>query len=360
MNSKVFIIAEAGVNHNGSLDLAFKLIDAAASAGVDAIKFQTFKAENLVTRGANKAEYQIQATGLDESQYKMLKNLELKYDMHHELMSYCIEKKIRFLSTAFDSESLYFLVNKLNLKTLKISSGEITNAPLLLEYAKTGCNLILSTGMSTLDEISMALGVIAFGLLNREDLVVTPSRESFMQAFSSALGQKILKEKVVLLHCTTEYPAPANEINLNAMVTMRNTFGLSTGYSDHSDGVVVPIIATAMGATMIEKHFTLDKNLPGPDHKASLDPNELTNMVDQIRFAEQVMGSDIKEPTYSELKNREIVRKSLVATSMINIGDKFTVNNIGIKRPGSGTDPINYWDIIDTISSKDYKVDDFI
>jgi N-acetylneuraminate synthase len=360
MNTKVFIVAEAGVNHNGSLDLAFKLIDAAVSAGVDAIKFQTFKAENLVTKGAKKAKYQIQATGLSESQYKMLKNLELKYEMHHELISYCKEKKIIFLSTAFDSESLHFLVNNLNLKTLKISSGEITNAPLLLEYAKTGCNLILSTGMSTLGEISAALGVIAFGLLNHEDLAVTPSKESFIQAFSSAMGQKILKEKITLLHCTTEYPAPTNEINLNAMVAMRNIFGLSTGYSDHSDGIVVPIVATAMGATMIEKHFTLDKNLPGPDHKASLNPNELTKMVEQIRFAEQVMGSDIKEPTYSELKNIEVVRKSLVATSTINVGDKFTLNNVGIKRPGFGTDPINYWDIIDTISSKEYQIDDFI
>ena len=256
---RVYIIAEAGVNHNGDKKMAFQLVDVAVKAGADAVKFQTFVAENIVTKSADKAEYQKQTTDGSESQFEMLKRLELSYDLHYELIKYCQEKKIEFLSTAFDIESLDFLVNQLKLKTLKISSGEITNGPLLLAHAETGCDIILSTGMSTLLEVKDALGVLAFGLLNSNKY--KPSKTNFQRAYLSTEGQKLLKEKVTILHCTTEYPAPPQEINLNTIITMRETFGLNTGYSDHSEGIIVPIAATSMGAVLIEKHFTLDRTL---------------------------------------------------------------------------------------------------
>jgi len=356
--SKIFVIAEAGVNHNGSAEMAIQLVDAAVEAGADAVKFQTFKAENLVTKSADKAEYQKATTGADESQYDMLKRLELSYEMHHQLIEYCKKKGIEFLSTAFDTDSLRFLVDDLGLTTLKIPSGEITNGPLLLEYAQTGCDLILSTGMATLGEVEEALGVIAFGLLSGKNSHIKICRAAFQQAYFSEQGQACLKEKVTVLHCTTEYPAPAKEINLNAMLTMHQAFGLKTGYSDHSEGITVPIAASAMGATLIEKHFTLDKALPGPDHKASLEPDELKQMVTAIRMVEQVMGNGVKGPMSSEIKNREVARKSLVATEEVLEGDEFTVRNLAIKRPGRGLSPMQYWDVLGTESSRKLHVDD--
>jgi len=358
-SNSTYIIAEAGVNHNGSRGMAFQLVDVAVDAGVDAIKFQTFKAENLVTKKADKANYQKQTTEADESQFAMLKRLELSYEVHHELVSYCKTQGIQFLSTAFDSESLDFLVNKLMISTLKIPSGEIINGPFLFEHARTGCNLILSTGMSTLGEVEEALGVIAFGLMYGNDNI-KPSRMAFQEAYLSSKGQQLLREKITLLHCTTEYPAPPEEINLNAMSTMRDAFGLSTGYSDHSNGITVPIAASALGASLIEKHFTLDKTLSGPDHKASLDPDELKEMVAAIRLVEQVMGNGVKGPTPSELKNRNIVRKSLVAGSDIGKADLFSEDNLAIKRPGTGRSPMEYWDILEENSQKDYHVDEVI
>lgn len=355
-----YIIAEAGVNHNGSREMAFQLVDAAAEAGVDAIKFQTFKAENLVTRYAAKASYQKDLNQADESQYSMLKHLELSHEIHHELAGYCEQKGIAFLSTAFDLDSLSFLVNDLGLKTLKIPSGEITNGPLLLQHAKTGCELILSTGMATLDEIEKALGVISFGLMHGNNRQTIPSTAAFKQAYSSEPGQKLIKEMVTLLHCTTEYPAPENEINLNAMTTMREIFGTRVGYSDHSEGIVVPIAATAVGACLVEKHFTLDKTLPGPDHKASLEPDELQEMVRAIRVVERAMGDGVKEPMPSELKNRPIVRKSLVASKSITSGELFSVDNISIKRPGTGLNPMEYWNMMGKTSVRDYKPDELI
>jgi len=351
--SKIYVIAEAGVNHNGSAELALQLVDAAVDAGADAVKFQTFKAENLVTKGADKAEYQKATSGSDESQFDMLKRLELSYEMHHQLIEYCSDKGITFLSTAFDTDSLHFLVGELGLTSLKIPSGEITNGPLLLEHARTGCDLILSTGMATLGEVEEALGVIAYGLLASEGESDKPSREAFQQAYCSAQGQALLKEKVTVLHCTTEYPAPPEEINLKAMVTMQQAFGLKTGYSDHSEGITVPIAASAMGATLIEKHFTLNKSLPGPDHKASLEPDELTAMIKAIRIVEQSMGDGKKVPTLSELKNRQIARKSLVAVKDINLGEKLSEDNITAKRPGVGVSPMEYWDMIDKIAQSD-------
>ena len=352
-----YIIAEAGVNHNGNRKMAFQLVDAAVEAGVDAVKFQTFKAENVVTRNADKAVYQ-KITDNTETHFEMLKKLELSHDLHCDLIEYCQKNKIEFLSTAFDLESLNFLANCLNLKTLKIPSGEITNGPLLLAHAKTGCNLILSTGMATLGEIEEALGVLAFGLMG--DNNIKPSKIAFQQAYFSTEGQKILKDKVTILHCTTEYPAPPNEININAIQTMRSAFGLQTGYSDHSEGITIPIAAVAMGAAVIEKHFTLDRTLPGPDHKASLEPGELKAMVKSIRNVELSMGDGIKKPVKSELKNMSIARKSLVATKDIKKGEKYTEDNITIKRPGTGISPMEYWDIVGKVIQQDFYEDEVI
>jgi N-acetylneuraminate synthase len=354
----VYIIAEAGVNHNGNRERAFKLVDVAVKAGADVVKFQTFKADNLATKSADKAAYQKKTTDSAETHFEMLKRLELPLRTHYELAEYCKNKKIEFLSTAFDLDSLDFLANALKLKTLKIPSGEITNAPLLLAQAQTGCNLILSTGMATLGEIEEALGVLAFGLIN--DKTIKPSRASFQQAYCSIKGQESLKEKVTILHCTSEYPAPPQEINLKAMQTMRTAFGLQTGYSDHSEGITVPIAATAMGATLIEKHFTLDKTLPGPDHKSSLEPEELNTMVNAIRTVELVLGSGVKAPMPSEWENRDIARKSLVATKEIKQGEKFSEDNLIVKRPGIGISPMEYWDMIGKTAQANIEQDTLI
>jgi len=353
----VLIIAEAGVNHNGDPDLAYQLIDAAVEAGVDFVKFQTFKADCLVTQSAAKASYQKETTDRNENQYEMLKRLELSYEFHLDLIKYCDLKNIQFLSTAFDHESLGFLSKDLNLKVLKVSSGDITNAPLILEHARTMKNIILSTGMSTLGEIEDALGVLAFGFLDNK---LDPSRTAFRDAYISSAGRALLKEKVTLLHCTTEYPAPPEDINLKVMDTLSKAFGLNVGYSDHSDGISVPIAATALGACVIEKHFTLDKNMEGPDHKASLEPDELKRMVDGIRMIEKALGCGIKIPQSSELDNIKIARKSLVTVENIKKGDKFTVDNLGVKRPGNGISPMEYWDVINTESRTDYGIDEVL
>lgn len=352
------IIAEAGVNHNGDESLAIQLINVAYNAGADIVKFQTFKAKNLVTADAVQAEYQITNTQKKESQLTMLNRLELSYEVHHKLLKHCGSLGIEFLSTAFDSESLDFLVNDLGLTRLKIPSGEITNAPLVLEHARTGCDLIVSTGMATLSEVEAVLGVIAFGYISDED--AQPNNLAFQQAYASPLGQKMLKQKVTLLHCTTEYPAPMDEINLKAMDTLARAFELPAGYSDHSEGITIPIAAVARGAVLIEKHFTLDKNMEGPDHKASLEPHELTAMVNAIRQVEIALGAGVKTPTLSEVKNMPIARKSLVAAEDIYEGDYFTKENISIKRPESGQSPYNYWDFIGIKSTKKYKKDEVI
>lgn len=352
------IIAEAGVNHNGKEDLAIELIDAAYLAGADIVKFQTFKAKNLVTAEAKQAEYQVVNTGKEESQFDMLSRLELSFDAHLRLLEHCQKLGIEFLSTAFDIESLDFLVGKLGLKRLKIPSGEITNAPLVLAHAQTGCDLIVSTGMASLADIEAVLGVIAFGYLGDENK--KPSMEAFEEAYMSDEGQDLLKRKVTILHCTTEYPAPLQDINLNVMNTLTAAFGLSVGYSDHSEGVVVPIAAVAKGAALIEKHFTLDKDMDGPDHKASLDPIELKSMVDGIRIVDKVQGRGLKGPQASELKNKLIARKSLVAHGNIKKGEIFTPDNVVVKRPGTGVSPYRYWDVLGEQSSLAYKDGDLI
>ncbi|HBY86099.1 MAG TPA: N-acetylneuraminate synthase [Colwellia sp.] len=355
---RTLIIAEAGVNHNGNESLAFKLVDAAYEAGADIVKFQTFKASKLVTANAKQAVYQIKNTQKEESQLAMLSRLELSFEVHIELIKYCNKLGIEFLSTAFDSDSLKFLVNELKLKKLKIPSGDLTNAPLLLEHAQTGCDLIVSTGMATLAEIETALGVIAFGYTAKSK--DKPGRQAFEKAYISELGQKKLKEKVTVLHCTTEYPAPVEDINLNAMDTIANAFKLNIGYSDHSTGIYIPVAAVARGATTIEKHFTLDKDMEGPDHKASLEPEELKNMIGAIRKIELALGDGIKGPRPSEIKNKYVGRKSLVASKQIGIGDVLCDENIDIKRPGNGMNPIHYWELLNKASTKSYEVGDLI
>jgi len=353
--SRCLIIAEAGVNHNGSIDMALSLIDAAADAGADIVKFQTFRAEAVVSRFAPKAEYQIDTTGDDESQLEMVRRLELAPDDHRRLMRHCELRGIGFLSTPFDMASARFLVRELGLGQLKIPSGEVTNGPLLLAMARLACPVILSTGMSTLGEIEEALGVLAFGYLNA---ATQSSREDFRQAYISDAGQAALGANVTLLHCTTEYPAPYSEVNLAAMDTLRRAFGLPVGFSDHTEGIAIPIAAAARGAVIVEKHFTLDRALPGPDHRASLEPTELTDMVAGIRQVEAALGDGRKRPSASELKNAPIARRSLVAARDIKAGEIFSEGNLTLKRPGSGVSPMDFWAWQGRMACRDFAEDE--
>ncbi len=351
-----YIIAEAGVNHNGSIDLALQLIDVAADAGADAVKFQTFKAQNLVSKSAPKAEYQVVSnTGAEESQFDMIRQLELDEAAHRQLMAHCQSKGIQFLSTPFDFESVDLLSKTFDLPYLKIPSGEITNGPLLLYVAQTGKPVILSTGMSTLDEVEQALGVLAYGYVGNGQ---KPSLDAFQRAFLSAAGKTALRDKVRLLHCTTEYPAPFEDVNLRAMVTLAETFKLPVGFSDHTAGIAVAIAAVARGAVIIEKHFTLDCQLPGPDHRASLEPDELKTMVRSVREVEVALGDGIKQPAVSEMKNRSVARQSLVAKTAIKVGEVFTAENLGSKRPGDGMAPMEYWDFLGRKAMHNYRQDE--
>jgi len=327
----VFIIAEVGVNHNGSIDLAKKLIDKSVEAGADAIKFQTFKAESLVIKSARKAPYQVETTGNEKNQFEMLKELELGYEIHQELIDYCKAKGILFMSSPFDMDSIDML-NNLGLKIIKIPSGEITNLPYLRKIGSLNKKVILSTGMSTLGDIESALAVL------RENGTTD----------------------ITLLHCNTEYPTPMEDVNLNAMVTLRDTFKLDVGYSDHTLGIEVPIAATALGAKVIEKHFTLDKSMEGPDHRASLEPEEFKEMVRCIRNLEKALGDGIKRLTRSELKNVLVARKSIVAGRNISQGEKFTEENLTVKRPGLGISPMRWDEIIGKIAKKDFNKDELI
>ncbi|MGN7762050.1 N-acetylneuraminate synthase [Paenibacillus sp. 22594] len=351
---KTYIIAEAGVNHDGDIKLAKKLIDIAVSAQADAVKFQTFKTENVISMNAPKADYQIETTGSEESQFEMVKKLELSFAQFSELKLYCDDHNIEFLSTPFDMESADYLIDTLGLQTIKIPSGEITNAPLIHHIAQKSVKIILSTGMSTLSEIESALGVIAYGYLLPNE---SPSIEAFKAAFISSEGQRLLKERVTLLHCTTEYPAPVHDVNLLAMNTMSTAFGLRTGYSDHTEGIAIPIAAVALGATVIEKHITYDRQAEGPDHKASLSPEELHHMVEGIRQVELAKGSGIKIPSESELKNLNIARKSIVALGKIRQGETLTAENITVKRPGNGIPPFEYWNMLNIKASRDFDND---
>lgn len=332
---RTLIIAEAGVNHNGSLDNAVKLIDAAVEAGVDYVKFQTFKAEKLVSKSAQKAEYQKQNTGNEtESQLQMLQKLELSEKDHEYLIDYCKSKGIKFFSTAFDLDSLAYL-SKIGLSLVKIPSGEITNLPYLRKAASLFSEVILSTGMATMPEIKDAMDV-------------------FLQA-------GIAKDKITILHCNTEYPTPMKDVNLKAMLHIQKEFGTAIGYSDHTMGIEIPIAAVALGGTVIEKHFTLDKNMPGPDHIASLEPDELKAMVSAIRNLEAALsGNGMKEPSASEKKNMAIGRKSLVASTDIKKGDIFTEQNVTVKRPGTGISPMKWDSVMGLTAKQDFSEDQLI
>jgi N,N'-diacetyllegionaminate synthase len=330
---KVFIIAEAGVNHNGSIVLAKKLVDVASEAGADAVKFQTFKAEKLVSKNAPKAHYQQESTDPTESQFEMIKKLELDVNAHKELMTYCKQKGIMFLSTPFDHDSIE-LLNDLGLEIFKIPSGEITNLPYLRHIGSLKKRVIMSTGMADIGEIEDAL-----------DVLITAGTP---------------KKNITILHANTMYPTPMEDVNLRAMQTIACTFGCDVGYSDHTLGIEVPIAAVAMGAKVIEKHFTLDKTMEGPDHKASLEPDELKAMVQAIRNIEKALGSGIKKPSPSERPNIEVARKSIVAAKPIKKGELLTKENLTIKRPGNGISPMRWDEIVGTKAIKDYEEDELL
>lgn len=351
-----FVIAEAGVNHNGDLGMALRLVDAAAEAGADAVKFQSFRSADLVAQHAPKAEYQLRTTDNNESQFEMIRRLELDPAAHDTLHRHCVARGIEFLSTPFDTTSLHMLVERFAMRTIKVSSGDLNNAPFLLDIARASQRVILSTGMATLADIEAALGVLAFGW-SPDALNTPPSRSAFEAAFASIEGQQHLRERVVVLHCTTEYPAPCNEVNLRAMSTLAAAFPVSVGYSDHTQGIHIPLAAVALGATLIEKHFTLDRELPGPDHKASLLPSELAAMVRGIREVEQALGDGIKRPTASEWKNRAVARKSLVAARDTRAGEPL---DLACKRPGSGRSPLDFWQLQHQPASRDYAADEAI
>jgi N,N'-diacetyllegionaminate synthase len=333
MIKQTIIVAEAGVNHNGDIELARQLIDVAAEAGADLVKFQTFNASRQVTRVAKKAEYQIQTTGSNESQRDMLQRLELTEAMHHELIAHCATRNIGFFSTGFDIESIDLLLG-LGQDNFKIPSGEITNLPYLRHIGRLGKNIILSTGMATLGDIEATIDVLE-------------------QAGTS-------RNCITVLHCTSEYPTPMSEVNLRAMQSIHAAFGVAVGYSDHTRGIEVAVAAVALGAVVIEKHFTLDRNLPGPDHKASLEPAELKAMVSAIRNIEVALGDGIKRLTPSEIRNKHIVRKSLVASQAIQAGHVFTAQNVTTKRPGTGISPMRWDEVIGQVAPRNFSADQLI
>ena len=333
MNQRTVVIAEAGVNHNGDISIAKQLVDAASLAGADYVKFQTFSAERMVTPTAGKAGYQKQTTDASESQYEMLKNLELSDEMHLQLIGHCGSRGIQFLSTGFDIESVDFLLS-LGQKIIKIPSGEITNLPLLRHIGGFGFPIILSTGMSTIQEIGEALAILE--------------------------SAGAMRSQITVLHCTSEYPAPMHEVNLRAMQSIADSFGVDVGYSDHTLGIEVSIAAVSLGAKVIEKHFTLDRNLPGPDHKASLEPVDLIEMIKAIRNIEVALGDGIKCPTSSERKNLSAARKSIVAKCKIKPGEIFSNRNLEIKRPGDGVSPMKWDSMIGQIAVRDYEKNEMI
>lgn len=350
-----FIIAEVGVNHNGSPDLACDLIDVAAEAGADAVKFQTFRAEALVTRSAPKALYQRVSTDPEATQYSMLKELEFDEDDHRRLKEHCELRRVEFLSTPFDLGSLNLLVERLGVRRIKLGSGEITNGPLLLASARTGRPVILSTGMSTLGEVEQALAVLAFGYTNA---ATQPDAEAFASAYGSEVGRAALRNSVTLLHCTSQYPTPVDDAHLRVMDTLRSAFGLRVGYSDHTLGVVVPIAAVARGAAVIEKHVTMDRTLPGPDHAASLEPDELRALVRAVREVESALGQSLKAPTPGELDTRAASRRSLRAGSGIHQGERFTEENVVARRPAGGVSPMQYWHYMGKQATRRYSTDE--
>jgi N-acetylneuraminate synthase len=349
----VLVIAEAGVNHNGSLDLALELVDAAADAGADIVKFQTFDSKNLVSAHAPKAEYQTR-NDAHESQLAMLQSLQLSQQQHDVIVERCRSRSIRFMSTPFDLDS-FRLLERYDMPAIKIPSGEIVNARLLLAAARSDKQIIVSTGMATLADVERSLGVLAFGMRAPGG---GASREEFERAYADTTARARLEGRVTLLHCTTEYPAAPQTINLRAMDTLRAAFGLRVGYSDHSSGVAIAFAAAARGATVIEKHFTLDRKLPGPDHSASLEPRELAHMVSGIRDIDVALGNGIKAPTQVEMFNRVVARQSLVASRDIATNEIFTEQNLTTKRPGDGISALAYWEYLGKSARRSYRQDD--
>lgn len=355
-DNRTFVIAEAGVNHNGSLDQALQLVDVAAGVGADAVKFQIFRAGQLVSKAAAMANYQERNLGKSGTQFEMLRRLELSLADYKAIASHCRARDIAFMATAFDLQSLRAL-SDFDIPAVKIASGDATAAPLLLEAAKLGRPIVFSTGMCTIADIEAALGVISFGLLGER---ASPSRAAFEAAYLSPQGRKALSDNVTLLHCVTEYPAPPGEINLLAMDVLRTAFGLRVGYSDHTLGIAVALAAVARGAAVIEKHFTLDRTLAGPDHQASLEPAELEALVRGVREIELALGEARKSPSEAELRNRRAARRSLVASQAIRAGEAFDASNLSMKRPGDGVSPLMYWDYLGRKALRDYSDDELI
>lgn len=346
---KTLIIAEAGVNHNGDLGMALALVDKAAEAGADYVKFQTFKATKLASASAKKASYQTRTTDGAESQLAMLQRLELSIEDHRAIMARCAEKDVRFLSTPFDMDSLALLTETFGLPEIKLSSGELTNAPLLLAAGRTGVRFILSTGMGSLSEVEEALGVMAFAMCREGQ---PKGRTDFAEVLLDPAVWPVLAGRVTLLHCTTEYPAAVEDTNLRAMETLRRAFGLRVGYSDHTVGEAVSLAAVALGASVLEKHFTLDRTLPGPDHAASLEPGELTALIRGVRAVEQALGTGIKQPGAAEIANRAVARKTLLAARDLPEGHVLTLDDIAVKRPGDGISPMELWDMVGTVMAR--------
>lgn len=355
-NDRVYIIAEAGVNHNGDFEKAMALVEVAACAGADAVKFQTFNARLLAAKSAPKAAYQKISTGEVDSQLEMLMKLELPHEWHYKLQARCEELGLSFLSTAFDRESLDFL-NTLDLPFYKVPSGEITNGPLLWHFAQAGKPVILSTGMATLGEIEMALAVLAHGMICSEE---PKSLEEVWRNWAQPRARLLVEERVSLLHCTSQYPARFDEVNLKALDTLSTTFQLPVGYSDHTEGVLVPIAAVARGASIIEKHFTLDRGLPGPDHAASLNPIELKLMVEQIRTIEAILGTHRKVPQGSEWDTRKAARQSIVVVRPIEAGQEIRKEDLSTARAGGGIIPMYIWDLVGTNAKQSYKIGDVL
>lgn len=354
---KTNIIAEVGVNHNGDLDLAFKLIDAAYYSGADSVKFQTFDSKKIVTKGADKAKYQ-QSSGGSETQQQMLERLQLSHDDHHKLIAHCNSRAIKFISSAFDLDSLCFLLDDLKLDTIKFGSGELLNAPLLYEAAKRKADIIISTGMATIADIEQALSVLALGMAD-----ITPDAPTvlqFSEAWSNPDLRARVKDRVKILHCTSSYPTPASEANLYAMNTIGRCFGIPVGYSDHTESDEVTLAAVALGAEVIEKHLTLDRSMDGPDHAASMEPEPFKVMVEKIREIEKALGLSVKVPADIERPIAKIARKSLVAKCSIKTGDIFSADNLTIKRPGTGISPMYYYEMLGLSAQRDYEPDELI
>lgn len=359
----LLIIAEAGVNHNGSLERALEMVDVAASAGADIIKFQTFSADKLARKDAQLADYQRTSASDNRSQWDLLKGLELSHDEFVAIKELCLLRGIGFLSTGFDLEELDFLIDSLQIPLVKIASGDLTFAPLLVRAGLSGLPVILSTGMADLDEIDRALGFIAFGkavAFGRLPAGATPSAENIATARADAPTSAQMLTDVTILHCTTQYPAPAHMLNLRAMTTIAERFGLPVGYSDHSLGDLASTIAVSLGATVIEKHFTLDKGLEGPDHHASLDADELHSFVARLREIEEVLGSPVKQCQPEEESNRAAVRRSLVAVRPIVAGAVIIEDDLECRRPGAGRTSFDFWEVVGTTAAQDYATGDYV